>query len=136
MIPSTTRSLTCTSGVRRTRTPMRACARTAALGLAVLAVLAVLTTGVAGPARAATNPIGAHSMLQLDDPPSFMEAMFAQSAAMHAGAIRLDVAPALIFTSPSQPPDFSGLDEVVALAQTYHLRVVADLLTIPTWMAD
>lgn len=74
-------------------------------------------------------------MLQLDDPPSFMEAMFAQAAAMHAAAIRLDVAPALIFTSPSRPPDFSGLDEVVALAQTYHLRVVADLLTIPTWMA-
>ena len=43
---------------------------------------------------------------------------------MHASAIRLDVAPALIFSTPSQPPDFSGLDEVVALAQTYHLQVV------------
>jgi hypothetical protein len=75
-------------------------------------------------------------MLQLDDPPSFMEAMFAQAAAMHAAAIRLDVAPALIFTSPSQPPDFSGLDDVDALARTYHLQVVADLLTIPTWMAQ
>jgi hypothetical protein len=101
-----------------------------------LAVQALLSAAVARPARAAVNPIGAHSMLQLDDPPSFMEAMFAEGAAMHAGAIRLDVAPALIFTSTSQPPDFSGLDEVVALAQTYHLRVVADLLTIPTWMAD
>ncbi|MFZ1994116.1 MAG: choice-of-anchor D domain-containing protein, partial [Solirubrobacteraceae bacterium] len=82
------------------------------------------------------NPIGAHSMLQLDDPPSFMEAMFAQAAAMHASAIRLDVAPALVFANQSQPPDFSGLDEVVALAQRYHLRVVGDLLTIPPWMAQ
>jgi hypothetical protein len=75
-------------------------------------------------------------MLQLNDPPSFMEAMFAQAAAMHASAIRLDVAPALVFTSQSRPPWFSGLDEVVALARTYHLQVVADLLTIPAWMAQ
>ena len=54
---------------------------------------------------------------------------------MHAPAIRLDVAPALMFSDHSQPPDFSGLDEVVALARRYDLRVVADLLTIPTWMA-
>jgi hypothetical protein len=85
---------------------------------------------------AAADPIGAHSMLQLDDPPSFMEAMFAQAAAMHASAIRLDVAPALVFSGQGQPPDFTGLDEVVALAQRYDLSVVADLLTIPTWMAD
>lgn len=53
-------------------------------------------------------------MLQLDDPPSFMDAMFRQASAMGASAIRLDVAPALVFASPSDPPDFSGLDEVVA----------------------
>jgi hypothetical protein len=102
--------------------------------VALVVALAALIT--AGPAHAAVDPIGAHSMLQLDDPPSFMEAMFAQAVAMHASAIRLDVAPALIFTYQSQPADFSGLDEVVALAQTYHLEVVADLFTIPTWMAD
>jgi hypothetical protein len=110
-----------------------------------LAVLALLTAGVARPADAApvahsavaaVDPIGAHSMLQLNDPPSFMEAMFAQAAAMHASAIRLDVAPALAFSSQSAPPDFSGLDEVVALAQRYDLRVVGDLLTIPEWMAQ
>ena len=39
--------------------------------------------------------------------------MFAQAAAMHAAALRLDVAPALIFGSQSQPPDFSGLDELL-----------------------
>ena len=41
-----------------------------------------------------------------------------------------------MFANHSQPPDFSGLDEVMSLAQAYHLRVVADLVTIPTWMAD
>jgi hypothetical protein len=58
-------------------------------------------------AAAAGNPVGVHSMLQLNSPYSFMQAMFAQAAGMHASAIRLDVAPALVFTDPSQPPDFS-----------------------------
>jgi hypothetical protein len=81
-------------------------------------------------------PVGAHSMVQLNDPPTFMQAMFAEAAGMGASAIRLDVAPALIFTDPSKPPDFSGLDEVIALSQRYRLPVVADLLTIPRWIAD
>jgi hypothetical protein len=108
----------------------------AAFIAAACAVASPISAAAATPATAAANPIGAHSMLQLNDPPSFMEAMFAEGAAMHASAIRLDVAPALIFTAQSEPPDFSRLDEVMALAQSYHLRVVADLLTIPTWMAQ
>ena len=105
--------------------------------LAVLAATATLTATVGVASASAQNPVGAHSMLQLDDPPSFMEAMFSEAAAMHASAIRLDVAPALIFgADPSQPPDFAGLDAVMSLAQAHHLRVVADLMTIPSWMAD
>ena len=69
----------------------------------VLAALAIAGASTARQARAASDPIGAHSMLQLNDPPSFMDAMFAQAAAMHASAIRLDVAPALIFPSQSRP---------------------------------
>src|SRR5262245_18168526 len=88
--------------------------------------LALLGTS-AGAARAAESPIGAHSMLQLNSPYPFMQAMFAEAAAMQASAIRVDVAPALVFHDPSQPPDFTGLDELVTLASTYHLRVVADL---------
>jgi hypothetical protein len=89
----------------------------------------------ASAARAAESPIGAHSMLQLNSPYPFMQTMFAQAAAMHASTIRLDVAPALVFHDPSQPPDFTGLDEVVALANAYHLRVVGDLTTIPWWIS-
>jgi hypothetical protein len=89
----------------------------------------------AGVAVGAAEPIGAHSMLQLSSPHSFMQAMFAEAAGMHASAIRLDVAPALVFTDPSASPDFSGLDEVMALSQQYHLRVIGDLFTIPWWIA-
>ena len=87
-------------------------------------------------AFAAGNPIGVHSMLQLNDPYSFMQAMFAEAAGLHASAIRLDVAPALVFTNLSQSPDLSGLDEVIALSQEYHLRVIGDVFTIPLWIAD
>lgn len=89
----------------------------------------------AGAASAADSPIGAHSMLQLNSPHAFMQTMFAEAAGMHASAIRLDVAPALVYTDPSKPPDFSGLDEVVTLARTYHVQVVGDLVTIPWWIA-
>ncbi len=65
-----------------------------------------------------------------------MQAMFAQAAAMHASSIRLDIALSLVFPSPGQPPDFSGLDEVMSLAQQYNLQVVGDLDTIPWWISD
>jgi hypothetical protein len=93
-------------------------------------------TDAIGATPPGSSPIGVHSMLQLDDPYGFMLAMFAQAAALHASAIRLDVAPALIFTAPGAPADFSGLDEVMALSLQYDLPVVADLTTIPWWVAD
>jgi hypothetical protein len=112
----------------------RWCQAWVAVGLLLCGlVFAAVRPGVS---EAAQNPIGAHSMLQLNDPYSFMQDMFAEAAGLHASAIRLDVAPALVFTQPSQPPDFSGLDEVMALSQQYHLRVVADLFTIPPWIAN
>jgi hypothetical protein len=106
------------------------------VGLVATLALLVSPLAFSGIADAAGSPIGAHSMLQLDSPYSFMQAMFAQAAGMHASAIRLDVAPALVFTGQSQPPDFSGLDEVMALSGQYNIPVVADLFTIPWWIAD
>ncbi len=106
--------------------------------LAAAALLACVgAMGMRAPAAAADeSPIGAHAMLQLNDPPSFDQAMFQEAAAMHASALRMDIAPAIVFSSESQPPDFSGLDRVMALAQQYHLRVVGDLFTVPYWIAD
>jgi hypothetical protein len=83
----------------------------------------------------AQSLIGAHSMLQLNSPYGFMQDMFAEAAGMHASAIRLDVAPALVFAEPSAPPDFAGLDHVMAISEEYHLRVVGDLFTVPWWIA-
>jgi hypothetical protein len=104
--------------------------------LAVAAVLATAGLTCSASVAAASSPIGAHSMLQLNDPDSFMQAMFAEAAGMHASSIRLDVAPSLVFTSPGGHPDFTGLDEVMALAQQYNLQVVADLNTIPWWISN
>lgn len=95
----------------------------------------LLTASIPAPPALAQGFIAAHSMLQLNSPYPFMEAMFAEAADMHASAIRLDIAPSLVFTGPSDPPDFSGLDQVMALSQQYHLRVVGDLFTIPPWIA-
>ncbi len=75
-------------------------------------------------------------MLQVNDSFSLMQKMFAETAKLQAGAIRLDVAPALIFPSGPDQPDFSGLDEIMSLARQYHLRVVADLFTMPAWLAN
>jgi hypothetical protein len=104
--------------------------------LAAALIACVLPLAGASAASATPDPVGVHSMLQLNTPYSFMQAMFAQAAGLHASVIRLDVAPALIFTTRSGAPDYTGLDEVMALSQQYHLRVVADLLTIPPWMAS
>jgi hypothetical protein len=90
----------------------------------------------ASAASVAADPVGVHSMLQLNAPYSFMQSMFAEAAGMHASAIRLDVAPALIFPGRAAAPDYTGLDEVMALSQQYGLRVVSDLFTIPPWLAN
>jgi hypothetical protein len=86
-------------------------------------------------AALADSLIGAHAMLQLNSPYGFMQEMFAEAAGMDASAIRVDVAPALVFADPSGPPDFSGLDHMIALSEQYHLRVIGDLFTVPSWIA-
>jgi hypothetical protein len=106
------------------------------VGLVAVIALVVSNVASAEVAVAAASPIGAHSMLQLNSPYSFKQAMFAEAAGMHASAIRLDVAPSMVFPDGSTRADFGGLDEVMALSEQYHLRVVADLFTVPTWMAD
>jgi hypothetical protein len=87
-------------------------------------------------AQADSNPIGAHSMLEVNTSYALMQTMFSEAASLHAGAIRVDVAPVLIFGDGPADPDYRGLDEIMGLAQQYHLRVVADLFTIPSWLAN
>ncbi|MGB9184624.1 MAG: choice-of-anchor D domain-containing protein [Solirubrobacteraceae bacterium] len=87
-------------------------------------------------AQADFNPIGVHSMLEVNSSYGLMQTMFSEAANLHAGAIRVDLAPALIFPDRPTDPDYGGLDEIMGLAQQYHLRVVADLFTVPSWLAS
>jgi len=84
----------------------------------------------------ATNRIGMHSMLFLDHPYSAKEAMFKEAAALGASEIRLDLAVANVFPDPGGAPDWTGVDQYMRLARRYHLRVLADLLATPWYLAD
>ncbi|HEY6522378.1 MAG TPA: hypothetical protein VIY10_01345 [Solirubrobacteraceae bacterium] len=81
------------------------------------------------------SPIGVHSMLYLDHPFSAKEAMFRAAAALGASTIRLDIALSGVFPTPGGPPDWSGVDQYMLLARRYRLRVLADLLATPAYMA-
>jgi hypothetical protein len=112
------------------------------------AVLLVLFAAP-GPARALTppslappaastppSPIGVHSMLYLTDPWGAKQAMFRQAAEIGASTIRVDVELSAVFPDPSGPPDWSGVDQYVRLARRYRLRVLADLVATPWYLAD
>jgi hypothetical protein len=122
------------------RSPRRR-ARRAAL-VAVLSALAAVaaTTGAPAPARAdaqaggpVDSPFGAHSMAYLDTPLADKERLFSQAAAMGASTIRLDVALSAVFGSRTKP-DWSEVDETVALARKYRLRILANVLAPPWWL--
>jgi hypothetical protein len=101
-----------------------------AASFAALCVTFALASG------SAANPIGMHSMLYLDHPFGAKEAMFREAAAVGAAEIRLDVALASVFPTPGGAPDWSGVDQYVTLARRYHLRVLANLLATPWYLAD
>jgi hypothetical protein len=88
-------------------------------------------------ARAAVlSPIGVHSMLYLTHPFGAKLAMFREAAAVGASTIRVDVELPAIFPAPPGAPDWSGVDQYIALARTYHLHVLADLTGTPWYMAN
>jgi hypothetical protein len=115
-------------------------ARRVARCLAAACMLATVF-GLTAPARSAAsgyppdNPIGVHSMLYVNDPLGAKQAMFEQAAAIGASEIRLDIALENVFPTPDGPPDWSGVDQYMTLARQYRLRVLADLLTTPSYMA-
>lgn len=100
---------------------------------APLAALA-LALGISGPSAA--GPLGAHSMLYVDSPPAFKEAMFREAAWMHASWIRVDVAVPSVVVGSQGERDWSGLDEYAVLARRYHLRVLGVLVGTPWWLAS
>jgi hypothetical protein len=105
--------------------------------LLAIVVIGVLGTAPApGAARSPVSPIGVHSMLYLTHPFGAKLAMFRQAAAVGASTIRVDVELSAIFPAPPGAPDWSGVDQYMSLARRYHLRVLADLLATPWYLAD
>ena len=109
----------------------RRCVR---VSLLAFVVVGVLSTPAAQAAE--RSPIGVHSMLYLTHPFGAKRAMFAEAAAVGASTIRVDVELPAIFPAPPAAPDWSGVDQYMALARSYHLRVLADLTGTPWYMAD
>ena len=83
----------------------------------------------------ASSPIGIHSMLFLDHAFSAKKAMFKEAANVGASEIRLDIALAGVFAAPDGAADWSGVDQYMLLARRYHLRVLANLLATPWYLA-
>ncbi len=104
-----------------------------------VSLLAIFVAGVLGTPAAqavASSPIGVHSMLYLTHSLGAKRAMFREAAAVGASTIRVDVELPAIFPAPPAVPDWSGVDQYMALARTYHLRVLADVTGTPWYMAD
>jgi hypothetical protein len=123
-------------------TPLRIWGALAALVLGLL-----LVSPAASPAAArvrvrprvdspAPAPIGVHSMLYLTTPYGGKRAMFQEAAAVGASTIRLDVELSAVFPDQSGPPDWTGVDQYMRLAERYHLHVLADLLATPWYLSD
>jgi hypothetical protein len=108
----------------------RRCVRVSLLAIVVAGVLSTPVAQAAEP-----SPIGVHSMLYLTHPFGAKRAMFREAAAVGASTIRVDVELPAIFPAPPAAPDWSGVDQYIALARTYHLRVLADLTGTPWYMA-
>ncbi|MGZ4185467.1 MAG: hypothetical protein ACXVFA_09035 [Solirubrobacteraceae bacterium] len=102
----------------------------------LLAIVAVVVLNAREAQAVSPSPIGVHSMLYLTHPFEAKRAMFREAAAVGASTIRVDVELSAIFPAPPAPPDWSGVDQYMALARTYHLRVLADLTATPWYLAD
>ena len=109
----------------------RRCVRASLLAIVVACVLSTREAQAADP-----SPIGVHSMLYLTHPFGAKRAMFREAAAVGASTIRVDVELSAIFPAPPAAPDWSGVDQYMALARTDHLRVLADLTGTPWYLAD
>ncbi len=112
----------------------RLCRRVATFVVVLLAVLN--EAPVAAAATVPVAPIGVHSMLHATEPLDIKQAMFHEAAAIGASMIRVDIELSAVFPAPGGPPDWSGVDQYMWLARRYRLRVLADLVATPWYLAD
>ena len=105
-----------------------------------LAALAACSVSLLLPAAAgADSPVSAHAMVHACCTPYGMkERAFAESKALGANVIRVDVEMGPIFELFGQPrpqPDWHGLDEVIELSQRYDLPVLGIVLDTPSFLS-
>jgi hypothetical protein len=102
----------------------------------LLSLIAGLLPGTGVDAR---PPVSAHAMLYLCcTPPAMKERIFAESKAMGASYVRVDVDLRGIFElggAPRPRPDWRALDEVISLSRRYRLPVLGILLRAPSYIS-
>jgi hypothetical protein len=107
-----------------------------------LAWLALATAAAPSPALAVSPParpgapISSHAMVHTCCTPSAVkERIFAESKAMGARFIRVDVELGGIFESEGGEPGWERLDEVMELSRRHQLPVLGIVLSPPAWMS-
>jgi hypothetical protein len=103
-------------------------------------LLIVLAIASAAPLAHAAAPVSSHAMIHTCCTPDAMaERLFAESKAMGARFIRVDVELNAIFEagghSPANP-DWRRLDAIAALSRRYDLPVLGILLHSPAWLSS
>jgi hypothetical protein len=93
----------------------------------------------AQPSARAGAPLSSHAMLHTCcTPPAMKERLFAESKAMGARFIRVDVELGGIFHRPGLPAhaaDWTRLDEVIELSRRHRLPVLGIVLSPPVWLS-
>jgi hypothetical protein len=88
----------------------------------------------------AEAPVSSHAMVYTCcTPHALKERAFAESKALGASFIRVDVELGPIFDSGGQPrhqPDWSRLDDVIELSRRYRLPVLGIVLNTPAYLSD
>ena len=122
-------------GVSGDQTPQRRRQLESAKSMGTLACLLVGISLFAPPAAEAQGPVASHAQLYTTSTPyALKERIFAESKAMGASFIRLDVQMAPIFERDGVPlaePDWRGLDEVMGLSSAYALPVLGIVRQTP-----
>jgi hypothetical protein len=105
--------------------------------IALAGCLLVAALPVAGSQAA---PVSSHAMVYACCTPFEMkERIFAESAALGAEFVRVDIQVNDVFENDSGGPapasDWRGLDEVIALARRHRVKVLGILLNPPSWLS-
>jgi hypothetical protein len=105
------------------------------IALATCLLLAALPA-----ATAQASPISSHpSVYACCTPFEMKERIFAESAALGAEFVRVDVQMNDVFErdsgGPAPAPDWRGLDELIDLARRYRLKLLGILLIPPSWLS-